>query len=84
MAIAVIAIPILPDFPQTTRFGFSKQELQVAQLRMLEDVSARSSSYVHPFGLILMIRPEKSTRIQRTINGIPALYSPSRLVDPSG
>lgn len=42
MAIAVIAIPILPDFPQTTKFGFSKEELQVAQLRMLEDVSSQN------------------------------------------
>jgi hypothetical protein len=39
MLVAVIAIPILPDFPQTTKWGFTKQELQVAQLRMLEDVS---------------------------------------------
>jgi len=37
MLVAVIAIPILPDFPQTTKWGFTKQELQVAQLRMLED-----------------------------------------------
>ena len=38
MFVAVIAIPILPDFPHNTR-GFSEEERQLAQLRMLEDVS---------------------------------------------
>jgi len=38
MFVALIAIVMLPDFPHNTRFGFSKEELQVAQLRMLEDV----------------------------------------------
>lgn len=41
MFVALIAIVMLPDFPHNTRFGFSKEELQVAQLRMLEDVSTR-------------------------------------------
>lgn len=39
MFFAVIAIFMLPDFPHNTRFGFTKEEIQVAQLRMLEDVS---------------------------------------------
>lgn len=42
MFVALIAIVMLPDFPHNTRFGFSKEELQVAQLRMLEDVSNKS------------------------------------------
>lgn len=39
MFFAVVAVFMLPDFPHNTRFGFSKEEIQVAQLRMLEDVS---------------------------------------------
>jgi MFS family permease len=37
MAIAISAAFILPDLPHNTR-GFSKEELEVAQLRMMEDV----------------------------------------------
>jgi hypothetical protein len=29
---------MLPDFPHNTRWGFTAEEIQVAQLRMLEDV----------------------------------------------
>lgn len=38
MFFAVVAVFMLPDFPHNTRFGFTKEEIQVAQLRMLEDV----------------------------------------------
>lgn len=37
MFVAIIAIFMLPDFPHNSR-GFTKEELQLAQLRMLEDV----------------------------------------------
>ena len=37
MAIAISAAFILPDLPTNTR-GFSKEELDVAQLRIIEDV----------------------------------------------
>jgi hypothetical protein len=37
MAIAISAAFILPDLPTNTR-GFTKEELEVAQLRMTEDV----------------------------------------------
>lgn len=39
MFVALIAIFMLPDFPHNSR-GFSAEERQLAQLRMLEDVSA--------------------------------------------
>lgn len=37
MLIAILAGFILPDLPSNTR-GFTKEELEVAQLRMTEDV----------------------------------------------
>ncbi|KAF4968339.1 hypothetical protein FSARC_4285 [Fusarium sarcochroum] len=37
MGIAILAAFVLPDLPSNTR-GFSQEELQVAQLRMIEDV----------------------------------------------
>lgn len=37
MAIAIAAVFILPDLPSNTR-GFTADELEVAQLRMTEDV----------------------------------------------
>lgn len=37
MAIAIAAVFILPDLPHNTR-GFTAEELEVAQLRMIEDV----------------------------------------------
>lgn len=37
MGIAISAAFILPDLPHNTR-GFSKEELEVAQLRLIEDV----------------------------------------------
>lgn len=36
-AIAIAAIFVLPDLPHNTR-GFTEEERQVAQLRMIEDV----------------------------------------------
>lgn len=39
MLVAIIAIFMLPDFPHNSR-GFTQEELQLAQLRMLEDVSS--------------------------------------------
>lgn len=71
MAFAVIAVFMLPDFPHNTRFGFSKEELQVAQLRMLEDVS-------DPDLLHEAHSPADETRLERSIripqkkSGIPA------------
>nr|XP_018259832.1 MFS transporter [Kwoniella dejecticola CBS 10117]OBR81990.1 MFS transporter [Kwoniella dejecticola CBS 10117] len=38
MFFALVAIPMLPDFPHNTKRGFTEEERQVAQLRMLEDV----------------------------------------------
>jgi hypothetical protein len=38
MFFALVAAFMLPDFPTNTRWGFTKEEIQVAQLRMLEDV----------------------------------------------
>ncbi|KAF2022411.1 MFS general substrate transporter [Aaosphaeria arxii CBS 175.79] len=37
MAIAIIAVLILPDLPHNTR-GFTEEERQVAQLRLIEDI----------------------------------------------
>lgn len=37
MAIALPAVFILPDLPHNTR-GFTQEELEVAQLRMIEDI----------------------------------------------
>ncbi|WWD20838.1 hypothetical protein CI109_105315 [Kwoniella shandongensis] len=38
MFFAIVAVFMLPDFPHNTRRGFTEEERQVAQLRMLEDV----------------------------------------------
>ncbi|WVW80570.1 hypothetical protein I302_102556 [Kwoniella bestiolae CBS 10118] len=38
MFFALVAIPMLPDFPHNTKRGFTDEEIRVAQLRMLEDV----------------------------------------------
>ncbi|WWC92441.1 uncharacterized protein L201_007399 [Kwoniella dendrophila CBS 6074] len=38
MFFALVAIPMLPDFPHNTKRGFTEEEIKVAQLRMLEDV----------------------------------------------
>lgn len=38
MFFALVAMLMLPDFPPNTKRGFTEEELQVAQLRMLEDV----------------------------------------------
>ncbi|BGP18977.1 hypothetical protein JCM10213v2_007057 [Rhodosporidiobolus nylandii] len=42
---ALVAIPILPDFPHNSR-GFTKEELELAQLRMTEDVGAKDETNV--------------------------------------
>ncbi|GAA6041295.1 hypothetical protein JCM8097_001322 [Rhodosporidiobolus ruineniae] len=42
---ALLAIPILPDFPHNSR-GFSKAELELAQLRMTEDVGVKDETNV--------------------------------------
>lgn len=38
MFFALVAIVMLPDFPSNTRRWFTAEEIQLAQLRMLEDV----------------------------------------------
>ncbi|WVQ86269.1 hypothetical protein IAT38_008437 [Cryptococcus sp. DSM 104549] len=38
MFFALVAMVMLPDFPHNSKRGFTAEELQVAQLRMLEDV----------------------------------------------
>ncbi len=38
MFFALLAIVMLPDFPNNSKRGFTEEEIQVAQLRMLEDV----------------------------------------------
>lgn len=47
MGIAIAAVFILPDLPTNTR-GFTAEELEVAQLRMTEDVGVAD---VDPEGL---------------------------------
>ncbi|GAA6006173.1 hypothetical protein JCM10207_000550 [Rhodosporidiobolus poonsookiae] len=42
---ALLAIPILPDFPHNSR-GFTKAELELAQLRMTEDVGVKDDTKV--------------------------------------
>lgn len=61
MAIAISAIFILPDLPHNTR-GFSKEELEVAQLRMTEDVGEADvdAEGQGPFdGLIMAVKDAK-------------------------
>lgn len=48
MFFAVVAVFMLPDFPHNTRFGFTKEEIQVAQLRMLEDVRSPAFRCIVP------------------------------------
>lgn len=58
MLIAVLALFILPDLPHNTR-GFTEEERQVAQLRMLEDVGeadADSAEQGVAGGLVLAIK----------------------------
>ena len=43
MAVAVIAFFVLPDFPHNVRWGFSKEEKQLAVQRMTEDTSKISN-----------------------------------------
>lgn len=44
MAVAVIAFFVLPDFPHNTRWGFSKEEKQLAVQRMTEDVGMKDDT----------------------------------------
>jgi hypothetical protein len=44
MFVALIAIVMLPDFPHNTMRGFTAEERQLAQLRMLEDVRPHNGS----------------------------------------
>ncbi|GAA5868269.1 hypothetical protein JCM8547_002300 [Rhodosporidiobolus lusitaniae] len=48
MFVAVIAVPILPDFPHNSR-GFTAEELELAQLRMTEDVGAKDDTTIGPW-----------------------------------
>ncbi|GAA5973309.1 hypothetical protein JCM11641_003066 [Rhodosporidiobolus odoratus] len=41
---ALVAIPILPDFPHNTKRGFTKEELELAELRMTEDVGVKDDT----------------------------------------
>lgn len=45
MAVAVISVFILPDFPHNSR-GFSAEEKELAQLRMTEDVGMKDETTV--------------------------------------
>lgn len=45
MAMAIVAVLILPDFPHNSRH-FSKAELELAQLRMTEDVGTKDDTKV--------------------------------------
>lgn len=50
---------MLPDFPHNTRWGFSEDEIKVAQLRMLEDageVDQDSSEDKWYTGFVLAIK----------------------------
>ncbi|WVR09758.1 hypothetical protein IAU60_006834 [Kwoniella sp. DSM 27419] len=58
MFFAVVAIFMLPDFPHNSKRGFTTEELQVAQLRMLEDVGevdADSSEEKWYSGLVMAL-----------------------------
>lgn len=44
MAVAVIAFFVLPDFPHNVRWGFSKEEKQLAVQRMTEDVGMKDDT----------------------------------------
>lgn len=62
MAIAISAAFILPDLPHNSR-GFTEEERQVAQLRMIEDVGeADEDSAEHGvfYGLILCLKDVKT------------------------
>ncbi|KKY25494.1 putative major facilitator superfamily transporter [Phaeomoniella chlamydospora] len=61
MAVAVAAAFILPDLPHNSR-GFTEEELQLAQLRMIEDVGEadKDSAEQGPFdGLIMALKDVK-------------------------
>lgn len=61
MAIALTAGFILPDLPQNSR-GFTREELDVAQLRMLEDVGEADEDSVNQGafdGLIMALKDPK-------------------------
>lgn len=61
MGVAISAAFILPDLPHNTR-GFTKEELDVAQLRMTEDVGEADvdSEGQGPFyGLIMALKDAK-------------------------
>ena len=64
MGIAIAAAFILPDLPHNTR-GFTKEELEVAQLRMTEDVGVADvdSTYV-----CLSVRVEKMRVKKRVVD----------------
>ncbi|KAI5477675.1 MFS general substrate transporter [Pseudohyphozyma bogoriensis] len=44
MFFAVVAIFVLPNFPETTKRGFTEEELRLAELRMTEDVGEKDTS----------------------------------------
>lgn len=61
MAIAISAAFILPDLPHNTR-GFTEEELQIAQLRMLEDVGEADTDSAQEgifSGLLLALKDAK-------------------------
>jgi hypothetical protein len=61
MAIAISAVFILPDLPQNSR-GFTTEELDVAQLRMLEDVGEADEDSIEQGafdGLIMALKDPK-------------------------
>jgi hypothetical protein len=66
MFVALVAIVMLPDFPHNTFRGFTAEERQLAQLRMLEDVRCASS---HQIAARTDDRPEKSISTRGRISG---------------
>lgn len=68
---------MLPDFPHNSR-GFSKRELEVAQLRMTEDVGAKDETKVSNWKALrmaLLDYKRESRSVDSVISPRPALTS---------
>lgn len=75
MFFALIAIVMLPDFPHNTKFGFTQQEIQLAQLRMLEDVRTLPNGQERR---LIRCRSERSTKTRTRTSGTSASWPHSR------
>lgn len=72
MFVALVAIVMLPDFPHNTFRGFTAEERQLAQLRMLEDVGLSDTTAVQQSDS--NDRPERSTSTRARTSGTLASW----------